>query len=336
MSTTASLLSLIFSLAILLIGAVLFTNGIEWLGEKLHLGQGAVGSLLAAVATALPETLIPIVAVIGGAKGAEQVATGAIIGAPFMLTTLAMVVVGLAVLGWRRRRPQGVGLSVHAPTLARDLAFFLTCFGGGFTLGLLDAPLWLRLAGAGLLVVAYAGYVRRTLAHGGEVQAEDSISPLVFDFTKSDPPRLAAVIAQCVVALLAIAGGADLFVTSLTAVAEDAGVQPLVLALVIAPVATELPEQINGVFWARDGKDALAFGNITGAMVFQSTIPLAFGLAFTDWNLNDTSIVACVLTLLGGALTIFEIRVRRRILSRGVIAWALLYASFVTYVLATA
>ena len=55
----------------------------------------------------------------------------------------------------------------------------------------------------------------------------------------------------------------------------------LVLSLVLAPLATELPEKANSFFWVREGKDTLALGNITGAMVFQSLIPISFGLAFT-------------------------------------------------------
>jgi cation:H+ antiporter len=66
-----------------------------------------------------------------------------------------------------------------------------------------------------------------------------------------------------------------------TEVADAAGTQPLVLSLVITPFATELPETINSFVWARAGKDGLALGNISGAMVFQSTVPVAFGLAFT-------------------------------------------------------
>jgi cation:H+ antiporter len=46
---------LIGSLAIILVAAELFTNGIEWVGHKLNLAEGAVGSVLAAVATAMPD-----------------------------------------------------------------------------------------------------------------------------------------------------------------------------------------------------------------------------------------------------------------------------------------
>src|ERR687898_209092 len=92
------------SFAVILAGALLFTNAVEWLGNRLAVGEGAVGSLLAAVGTAMPESFIPIVAVIGGAEGSGEVAIGAIVGAPFLLATIAMTLVGLAALGYRRRR----------------------------------------------------------------------------------------------------------------------------------------------------------------------------------------------------------------------------------------
>ena len=314
----------------------MFTNGIEWLGAKLQLGQAAVGSLLAAVATALPETLIPIVAVVGATAGADEVATGAIVGAPFMLATLGMVLVGAAALVYRRRRPQGSRLEVHADTLARDLGFFMACFAGGFALGVVGAPLWVRILGALTLVLAYVWYVQRTLVRGGAVQAEETIKPLLFDTTKSDAPGLGVVVTQCVIALIAIVGGAHLFVEALTGLAEHAGLKPLVLSLVLAPFATELPEKINSFFWARDGKDALALGNITGAMVFQSTLPVSFGLAFTHWDLDRYAIVAAVLALCGGGLAIVELQVRKRFAGRAVVAWACLYGVFVAYVAATA
>ena len=79
-------------------------------------------------------------------------------------------------------------------------------------------------------------------------------------------------------------GGAHLFVEELLGIADSLGVDALVLALILAPLATELPEKVNSFFWVREGKDALALGNISGAMVFQSTIPVGIGLIFTDWD----------------------------------------------------
>src|SRR5689334_21597110 len=119
---------LLVSFAVVLTGALLFTNAIEWIGHKLHLGEGAVGSILAAVGTAMPETLIAIVALISANEGSEDVAVGAIVGAPFLLATLAMGLVGLFAYLYRDKRDQGVQLNVHRPTLERDLLFFLVLF----------------------------------------------------------------------------------------------------------------------------------------------------------------------------------------------------------------
>ena len=74
------------------------------------------------------------------------------------------------------------------------------------------------------------------------------------------------------------------------------------LSLVLAPLATEMPEKANSVLWVRRGKDALALGNITGAMTFQASIPVALGLVFTTWELDAHALTAAVIGLLGGAL----------------------------------
>jgi cation:H+ antiporter len=323
------------SFAILLAGALLFTNAIEWFGNMLNLGQGAVGSVLAAVATALPESLIPIVAIIGGEHGSKDVAVGAIIGAPLLLATLAMALVGLAALLYRSRRPQGLSLDVHFPTLERDLAFFTGCFAVALGVGL-GAPTALQIIAAVALVGAYILYVAWTLRHSGPVGNEEALTPLMMDTTRGDPPGMSTVVVQLVVALGAIVGGAHIFVEQVLHVADSAGLEPLVLSLVLAPFATELPEKANSFFWVRAGKDALALGNVTGAMVFQSTIPVSIGLLFTSWELDTYSVLAGCLALAGGGVAIVTLQIRRCFSGRTIILWAALYAAFVVYVAAAA
>ncbi|HEU4572613.1 MAG TPA: hypothetical protein VFR93_07985, partial [Candidatus Limnocylindrales bacterium] len=120
---------LIVAFLVILAGAELFTNGVEWFGRKLELAEGAVGSVLAAVGTALPETMIPIVAILfsGSAHGSD-VAVGAILGAPFMLATLAMFVTGVAVLVMSRRRPAGDVMPVDPVVLAKDMRTFAVAY----------------------------------------------------------------------------------------------------------------------------------------------------------------------------------------------------------------
>ena len=322
---------LVASFAVILAGALLFTNAVEWAGHKLSIGEGATGSLLAAVGTAMPETLIPIVAIIGGAEGAEEVAIGAIIGAPFLLATIAMALVGISALLFRHRREQGTRLRADVETLDRDLIFFLVFFAAGAAIGL-GLPDGLQIPAVAAFVLAYATYVRRTLLGGGAVQEADTIGPLIMDRTPGDDPPGKTIAFQFLIGLGAIVGGAHLFVEELLHVAESIGVEPLVLSLILAPLATELPEKANSFFWVKDGKDSLALGNITGAMVFQSTIPIAFGLALTDWDLDRFALVSAGLGLAGGALAYWALRLRGRFEPLPIVLWAALFAAFIVYV----
>jgi cation:H+ antiporter len=329
---------LLASFAIILAGAQLFTNAVEWTGHKLELGEGAVGSLIAAVGTAMPETIIPVIAILGGAEGAEDVAIGAIIGAPFLLATIAMMLVGLFAYIFRERREQGLELSAHKPTLERDLVFFLIFFFLGCAIGAIDVPTAVQIGGAVVLLGAYATYVRRTILGGGETQAEETLAPLVLarpSAVKTEPedPSTGLVVFQLLVSLGTIVGGAHLFVEELIHVAESLGVETIVLSLVLAPLATELPEKANSFFWVREGKDSLALGNITGAMVFQSTIPIAFGLVFTEWDLDSFSLISAGLGVAGGILAYFALHRRGRFGLPAVIGWGILYAVFLGYVL---
>ena len=318
----------------MLSGALLFTNAVEWFGHVLGLGEGAVGSVLAAVGTATPETLIAIIALISSESGSEDVAIGAIVGAPFLLGTLAMGLIGLFAFLYRERRSQGVGLVTHGPTLERDLIFFLCFFAlaGALAWG---PPFGVRLPLGIVFILAYVFYVRRTLASSGEVQGEETLDPLYFDRradrTEGKPPAILCLL-QLLVGLGAMVGGAHLFVEELLKIADSLGVEALVLALVLAPLATELPEKVNSFFWVREGKDALALGNVSGAMVFQSTIPIGIGLIFTHWDLDTNAVISIVLGLAGGILAYESLHRDKRFKLPAVVAWFFLYAAFIVVV----
>ena len=325
---------LVASFAVILAGALLFTNAVEWIGHRLELGEGAVGSLLAAVGTAMPETLIAIVALIGATKS-EDVAVGAIVGAPFLLATLAMGLVGLVAYVYRHRREQGTELRAHVPTLDRDLAFFLVFFALALALGF-GASEGIRLVAGILFFIAYPVYVWLTLLRGGETQPEETLNPLIMERRpgREDNPGIGVAVLQFLVGLAAMVGGAHLFVEELLKVAEDIGVEAIVLSLILAPLATELPEKVNSFFWVRDGKDSLALGNITGAMVFQSMIPVGIGLIFTDWDLSGNAAVSVALGLAGGVIAFWALRLRDRFELPAVLAWISLYAAFIVVVAA--
>ena len=216
----------------------------------------------------------------------EQVAIGAIVGAPFMLATVAMLLVGASALAFRRQRSSGSEVTPDDRSLRRDLGLFLPCFAIGIGLGLIDSTS-LHIAGAVGLLIAYGAFARQTVrTHSGRERGPGRAHAAHVRPQKEDPPRTIAIVAQLVVGLLMIVGGAELFVEEVVPIAKALGVSVPALSLVLAPLATELPEKLNSVLWTSRDKDTLAVGNITGAMAFQSTVPIAFGLAVTDWDLD--------------------------------------------------
>jgi cation:H+ antiporter len=326
---------LIAAFVIILAGAELFTNGIEWLGERLGLSEGMVGSVLAAVGTALPETMIPIIAIIFvGTAASEEVGIGAILGAPFLLSTAAMFVTGVAVLAYARGGRRKQHLTINQVVVARDLTFFLAMYIFAIVLGLplFDKPLWLRIAAGIALVAAYVLYVKQT-ASDPRTESHEGKSPLYFQ-RKLDTPKTRAILLQVFVALAAIVFGANLFVDQIGNFASLLGVPPLVLSLIIAPLATELPEKFNSVIWIRQRKDTLAMGNISGAMVFQSCIPVAVGLWFTPWVLNEFAIASAVVAILAGVLLQIFLRSGGAISGRELMSLGFFYAAFIVYVVA--
>ncbi len=98
--------------------------------------------------------------------------------------------------------------------------------------------------------------------------------------------------------------GAHFFVDAVEHASTALGIPAGIIALILAPLATELPEKFNSVLWLRDNKDTLAIGNITGAMVFQSTIPVSIGVLFTPWQLDFLTTLAAVFALASGVVFI--------------------------------
>jgi len=335
---SASSIALLFgSLVIILAGAELFTNGIEWLGRKLKLGEGAVGSVLAAVGTALPETMIPVAAILlTPSADTHQVGIGAIAGAPFMLGTLAFCVTGASVYLWAKRgRRSSAEMRVNVSVIRRDLAFFLMAYGLAVATTFVRDVRGVRLLVAFTLLALYGVYAWRTFtasAAEGDAPRHLHLSRL-FRTGMAHHPRTAMVIVQVVVALGLIVGGAELFVHDVVSVARRLGAPPLLLSLLIAPVATELPEKLNSVLWTRDRKDTLALGNITGAMVFQSCFPVALGVILTPWALEGATLVSAILALASAAILYISLRVTGRVSPAVLLLGGIFYAFFVGLVL---
>ncbi len=334
-------LLLVAAFLIILLGAELFTNSIEWFGRKLDLAEGAVGSVLAAVGTALPETMIPLIAILfATGEASNDIGIGAILGAPFMLATLAMFVTGVAVLMVKHRRPTDDTMLVDTRVLSHDMTYFAIAYAIAIGAAFLPLePVWLKWIVAAILLGIYAWYVKGHFEADASVDLED-LAPLRFhrldrSAHREEPtvPRLRVVNLQVIAALGLIILGAVVFVDAVEHLASQFGVDELLLALVIAPIATELPEKFNSVLWVRQGKDTLAMGNITGAMVFQSTIPTVIALVFasSSWVIGPGSYIAFAsagIAFLSSAFIFLPMVRSGRLRGRGLLVGGVFYLAY--------
>jgi cation:H+ antiporter len=342
---------------LILVGSELFTGGIEHLGIALGLSEGATGSILAAIGTAMPETLIPLVAILfTTSASADDIAVGAILGAPFMLGTLVMLLIGLTAFALRRRRRRTT-LRVDAAHASRDLGFFIVLYGLAFALAVLPPGLrfvkdyvgWIFAPAYLLYLVLVIRTPKRTLVDAEEEKEEaEAFEELELRFAqylrrlgaKMTPtaPPMWVVLVQTALAFVGIVIGARFFAAFVDDLSIAVGLNALLVALILAPIATELPEAANSLIWTRQGKDVIALGNVAGAMVFQSTIPVSVGVLLTPWQLGPYGTVAAAFALLSGVLIYSQIRLRSRRDALPLSSLMLgggLYVVFIVYVLVT-
>lgn len=290
---------------VLTLGAcALFTNGIEWLGKRLKLSDGAIGSVFAAVGTTLPETSIPLVAIFfGTGQERTQVGLGAILGAPFMLSTLVLPALACLLLLYARLGKREAVFRLDYHEVRVDLVFFLAAYAVAVACGfIVSRPV--HYVAAALLMAGYLYYMR--LKFSGEAGGESELEPLIFSPRRA-VPSYGLIGLQGLVGLAGLAGGAHLFITAARSIAETLQVSPLILALLIAPLATELPEMSNSFLWLYRKKDALAVGNVTGAMVFQGTFPVSIGLIGTEWSLTPSAMMTMALALLAAGTGMLQL-----------------------------
>jgi cation:H+ antiporter len=318
---------LILSLGFILISCIFFTNSVEWLGKKLNLNQGVVGSILAAVGTTLPETIIPIIAIIFySGKEASQIATGAILGAPFMLSTLGFLMTGASVILYSSANKRSIKMNADPNVFRRDLEYFILIYTLAIFTSVFNQFNEVRLASVVLLLTLYLLYVRAIFNSEGKI--EQNVEELLFSRIFSLPPTLSWIIIQLFISLSGIIFSSHLFVGYVKDLSHLMGVSPLILSLVITPIATELPEKFNSILWVGQKKDTLALGNITGAMVFQSSIPVIIGILLTPWNITGIAFLSATLALTSATLNLIWINMKKSVNPFILMSGGILYGIF--------
>jgi cation:H+ antiporter len=327
MHLTLTVFLLLLSAAAIYWSCEYFVNGVEWIGQRFGLTQNATGTVLAAFGTALPESVVTFVAVAFGKNPASKdIGVGAALGGPLVLATIAYAVVGLTYLslgpGQKMRWP--AVMRSTGDMLARDQRWFMYIFVFKLALGLVAFAFkpWLGIA----FLLAYGAYVRKSISAEGECAAIEDLEPLKLRPHAASPGAGWAIL-QTVLALVVIFIASQLFVHRLEDIGPLLGIPAQMVALLLSPIATELPETLNAVIWVRQRKPDLALANISGAMMIQATIPSALGMFFTPWLLDASLLWAGAVTMISIGGLYWFIR-RERLTPRRFAMFGLLYGLF--------
>lgn len=324
------ILVLIFSAVLIYFSCELFVNAIEWLGRKINISRNAVGTILAAFGTALPESVVTFVAVVFGTTPSQKdIGIGAALGGPLVLSTIAYAIVGLSIIVFRKQRKIGNRIDLNNHKLTRDQLWFLAIFFFKVVLGfvLFRGKAWTSL----FFILAYTIYCYTEMSAKDEA-GEELLEPLKFR-PKMANPELLWVIVQTGLSLALIFIGSQIFVNRLEIISKIFGAPAHIVALFLSPIATELPEVLNAVIWVRQGKERLALGNISGAMMIQATVPTAFGLMFTPWLFDSYLMMGAISTILSISFLWLSLR-NRQFSAKKLLLASLFYGVFMIGVLA--
>ena len=320
--------------ALIYLACEYFVNGVEWVGRRMNLGETTTGTVLAAFGTALPESAVTFVAVVFGRDAAQKnIGVGAAVGGPLVLATISYAVVGFVLLlSQRKLKRADAGLEVDCARLCRDQGWFVLIFVATIALGLVDFPgkRWCGIA----LFGAYAWYVWREMRNDGkdkDTEEQDKLEPLKFRPHDANPSMIWAAI-QTVGALIVISIASRIFVSQIESIGDGFGVSAQFVALLLSPVATELPETLNAVIWVRQGRERLALANISGAMMIQATVPAGLAMLFTNWRFDRALIAAAVITTVA-VVALWLLFQRRAVSARKLIPVGGLYLVFAAVVL---
>lgn len=320
---------IISTIIIMILAAILiyfscefFVNGIEWVGKAFGISQSAVGSVLAAFGTALPESIVTFMAVVFGTNSNQKdIGIGAALGGPLVLSTIAYATVGISIFVFSNRRKSGQCIRFDSKKLSRDQIWFMCIFVFKIALGLVAFAIkpWLGI----LFLVAYGIYFYKEIS-GKNIEVSEELEPLKI-FSKDIRPKKSLILYQTIGALILIFIGSQIFVHNLGILSNSLGMSPHMVSLLLSPVATELPETLNAVIWVRQGKEELALLNISGSMMIQATVPSALGIMFTPWLLDKYLIASAIITF----TAIFSLWITLR---KNCLDYKRLYFNFIFYI----
>ncbi|MFY0654778.1 MAG: calcium/sodium antiporter [Cyclobacteriaceae bacterium] len=247
-------------------GADFLVNGASSLAKRFNASDIAIGLTVVAMGTSAPELVVNL---ISGAKGANDVVFGNIIGSNifnmFLILGLSAVIYPLTVQKnalWKEV-PYSLAVTIVFWVLVNDQMFFGSETNAA---GTIDGIILL------VLFVIFLVYVFLNMTRGGSESALDGEDIEIYGSLKTT-----LLIAG---GMAGLAFGGDMIVNNAIKIAVSFNVSERLIGLTILAAGTSLPELATTAVAAFHKKSDLAVGNIIGSNIFNLLLVLGATAVF--------------------------------------------------------
>lgn len=306
-----------------LIAAIIFTNGIEYLGYRMNWSGSFVGAILAPLFTSFPELTVFLVAVFayGGSAG-EEIGIGTLYGQPFMASSLSYGLVGIAALiGYHIHSRDDLVLEVEK-TLVIPYIFITILFPFTLIPALLHG-LHIKIIFSIIFLGSYVFYIwlmysRRIMEHGEEVE-----EPYFKKFLRNEYLSLGI---QLLISILLLYYSSNILVSSVDIISNDLGITPIAISLITIPAVTAIPETASALIWGYRGRDTLSIASLVGEKILYSTFYPGIGILITSWFFDFHAMLSVIATTFVSLILLYYIY-------RQNIPWYALVIGFIFFIL---
>lgn len=278
-----NLFTMLFWLGELTLASWILSYGAEHLSEKF--GAKFVGRVLLSIATTLPEIAIVIYA---AAQGSFGIAIGSGLGSNLLMMTLGLAIMLIIATTRLSKAPLK---QIDVSTFKNDMIFLILAAIISFVLFLdgfnyIDAFIFMGLFAGYIILSLYEMRIenREKISNKNidknsnnynnkELIVEQDIS----NDTNDDKKKFLKAIGTFFLGAIGILFGAEPFIHSLEGLSVEFGISAVVLAVIISPIAGEMPEKISMMILARKGAAgaSIAIANVLGSKILNNTLLLA-------------------------------------------------------------
>lgn len=293
-------LLLVVALAVIIIAAMMLTDGSVALAARLHVPEFIVGLTVVAVGTSMPELTVSMLSAL---NGHGDMAIGNVVGSNIfnVFAILGVCAIFSPVVFTKTNIRRDIPICIAA-TLALLLA---TLLGRDIT----------RIEG----IVLHLGYgvmlyftiraEKRAMLESGEGAMECGEACVTM--------QLWRIPIWIIVGLAGLVFGGDLFVTSATNIAKALGVSEAVIAITLLAGGTSLPELASSLVSIFKGRASLALGNVLGSNIANILLILGACSTVTPLSMGGVTMfdiyvaVAAALLIMLSALVIGRDKITR-------------------------